>query len=90
MSHFINLLLSDWNFAHVNEPVIDPNLLKDPRAVSTAISLSLQTDSGSKNIPSNTDLTRNIVAVTHCLSRLQKLFNVSRFFIAIFVIWLIR
>ncbi|CAH8584919.1 unnamed protein product [Schistosoma rodhaini] len=86
VTHFVSLPLSDWYNASVSEPVVDVNLYKEPRTVATVIARSTVTASHHEDDTvdpqqhqqhngalSHSDWIREIVAVTHCLMRLQKL-----------------
>ncbi|VDO95165.1 unnamed protein product [Schistosoma margrebowiei] len=86
VTHFVSLPLSDWYNASVSEPVVDANLYKEPRTVATVIARSTVTASHHdddtvdsqhhqqhNSALSHSDWIREIVAVTHCLIRLQKL-----------------
>ncbi|TNN06741.1 Exocyst complex component 4 [Schistosoma japonicum] len=85
VTHFVSLPLSDWHNASVNEPVVDANLYKEPRTVAMVIARSTPSHANEsldqhqtqhqqqQDTLSHSDWIREIVAVTHCLMRLQKL-----------------
>ncbi|VDP96507.1 unnamed protein product, partial [Trichobilharzia regenti] len=100
VTHFVSLPLSDWHSASVVEPIVDSNLYKEPRAVAKSVALSAashaannesssinqngQSQQHQQTSMSHSDWIREIVAVTHCLMRLQKLPQVSRYFLFFF------
>ncbi|CAH8526435.1 unnamed protein product [Schistosoma turkestanicum] len=83
VTHFVSLPLCDWHNASINEPVVDENLYKEPRTVATVIARTAAAAAAASSATSHhqqhpsalshSDWIREIVAVTHCLMRLQKL-----------------
>ncbi|CAL8099191.1 unnamed protein product [Calicophoron daubneyi] len=77
LSHYSTLPLSSWRTASVDEPPSDTNIKKDPHTVAAAIALNASAQAAEHTpkghaVP-EAEWIREIVAVTHCLCRLDKL-----------------
>ncbi|CAH8540778.1 unnamed protein product [Dicrocoelium dendriticum] len=79
-SQFASLPLASWHTTNISPPIADPNLHKNPliAAQSIAANVSAHYDQNASQLRasdefSDVDWTRELIAVVHCLARLDKL-----------------